>query len=201
MAKKAAAPAQEPVMMLTDLEQMKVLADPWRIRILESLAIDERTTKQVADLLGEKPTKLYHHVEALERVGLIRKTRTRQNRGTLEKYYLAVARRYEADPKLFSEIAAAGPDEDSLGQMIAQLLQRTGDELRKLAQSEAAIDIKEKGVLTFCEIQADEKEIARIRRRLDRLLKDLMKLDDPDARTGKERRYRLTIAYFPLDRP
>ena len=86
MAKKAAAPAQESVMMLTDLEQMKVLADPLRIRILESLAIDERTTKQVADLLGEKPTKLYHHVEALERVGLIRMTRTRQNRGTLEKY-------------------------------------------------------------------------------------------------------------------
>lgn len=28
----------------------------------------ERTTKQVAERLGEKPTKLYHHVEALERV-------------------------------------------------------------------------------------------------------------------------------------
>ena len=73
------------VMILTELDQIKVLADPLRIRILEELG-QERTTKQVADLIGEKPTKLYHHVEALERVGLIQLTRTRQNRGTLEKY-------------------------------------------------------------------------------------------------------------------
>jgi hypothetical protein len=35
---------------LTDLEQMKVLADPLRIRILE-LFCEERTTKQVAGIL------------------------------------------------------------------------------------------------------------------------------------------------------
>ncbi len=66
-------------MVLTELDQIKVLADPLRIRILESLS-EERTTKQVAQLIGEKPTKLYHHVDALERVGLIQQTRTRQNR-------------------------------------------------------------------------------------------------------------------------
>ena len=57
---------------LSDLDQVKVLADPLRIRILEEMCTAERTTKQVAQRLGEKPTKLYHHVEALERVGLIR---------------------------------------------------------------------------------------------------------------------------------
>ena len=198
MAKKR--PAQELVKVLTDLDQIKILADPLRVRILEELALDERTTKQVAERLGEKPTKLYHHVEAMERVGLIRMTRTRQNRGTLEKYYLAVARRYEADPLLFSKSAGRGADDDPMGDMISQLIQRTGDELRQLVQSDAAIDIKEQGALTFCEIQGDDKEIARILRRIQRLIKDLLKLDDPDARTGKERRYRLTIAFYPLDR-
>ena len=87
---------QREIYTLKDLDQVKVLADPLRIRILEAL-LEERTTKQVADLLGEKPTKLYHHVDALEKVGLIALSRTRQNRGTVEKYYLAVARTFRAD--------------------------------------------------------------------------------------------------------
>ena len=55
-----------------------MLADPLRVRIIEVLAEGERTTKQVAEEIGEKSTKLYHHVETLERVGLIRLTRTRR---------------------------------------------------------------------------------------------------------------------------
>ena len=70
---------------LPNLAQMKLLADPRRIRILELLG-EERTTKQVAEILGEPPTRLYHHVAALARVGLIRLARTRQSRGAIEKY-------------------------------------------------------------------------------------------------------------------
>ena len=46
---------QQEAYTLETLEQIKVLADPLRIRILEAFG-EERTTKQVADLLGEKPT-------------------------------------------------------------------------------------------------------------------------------------------------
>ena len=63
-------------------------------RLLEALVLEPRTTKQVAEALGEKPTKLYHHVDALEKVGLIRLIRTQRNRGTLEKYYQSVARSF-----------------------------------------------------------------------------------------------------------
>src|SRR5688572_6992339 len=90
---------------LTTLDQMKVLADPLRIRILELLG-EERTTKQVAGILGLPPTRLYHHVAALERVGLVRLARTQQRRGAVEKYYHAVARAFSADPRLFTSKAA-----------------------------------------------------------------------------------------------
>ena len=74
-------PKQDPLYILRDLEQVKVIADPLRVRILDCFASEPRTTKQVAELIDEKPTRLYHHVDALERVGLIRLTQTRQNRG------------------------------------------------------------------------------------------------------------------------
>jgi DNA-binding transcriptional ArsR family regulator len=74
----------------TELRQLRVLADPLRVRILRALAHEPRTTAQVAELLGENDTRLYHHVRALERVNLIRLVETRPKRGTTEKYYQAV---------------------------------------------------------------------------------------------------------------
>ena len=125
-------PDQADELVLTELEQVRVLADPLRLRIVEQLCQEESTTKQVAESLGEKPTKLYHHVEALEKVGLIRQTRTRRNRGTLERYYLAVARKFKADASLFSEPAAAG-DTETLRSMVSTIVETTGRELENLA--------------------------------------------------------------------
>ncbi len=83
------------------LEQVKALTDPLRQRILHALCQDALTTKQVAQQLGEKPTRLYHHVAALERAGLVQIVETRQKRGTVEKYYRAVAQKFVIDKKLF----------------------------------------------------------------------------------------------------
>ena len=80
---------------LDDLKQIRALADPLRMRILTALC-EERTDEQVAELPHEKPTRLYHHVDALERAGLVQLTRTQPKRGTIEKYYRSVARTFEA---------------------------------------------------------------------------------------------------------
>ena len=113
---------------------MKVLADPRRIRILELLGDQERTTKQVAEILGEPPTRLYHHMAALARVGLIRLARTRQNRGAQEKYYVAVARTFGADPKLFA--SPGGPQAaGAAGTVATQALDLTAEDLRRVLAS------------------------------------------------------------------
>jgi DNA-binding transcriptional ArsR family regulator len=187
---------------LSDLDQAKVLADPLRIRILEELVREERTTKQVAQRLGEKPTKLYHHVEALERVGLIRLVRTRQNRGTVEKYYLAVARQFKADSRLFSQAGAASEaaaEGDAMQAMISTVFDRTADEMRALvAATGGRKGIEEQGVLAHIEIPTDSKHARRIQARLMRLIESFAAT--PEA-SGKHeaRRYRFTLAFYPLD--
>ncbi len=92
---------------MQELDQLKALTDPLRQRILQALCQQPMTTKQVAQQLGEKPTRLYHHVAILEQAGLVRIVETRQNRGTLEKYYQAVARKFYADRNLFQLKAEA----------------------------------------------------------------------------------------------
>ena len=183
-------PKQARSITLSDLDQVRVLADPLRIRILEELCTAERTTKQVAERLGEKPTKLYHHMEALERVGLIRLSRTRQNRGTIEKYYIAVARQFRA------ELSTADDSKGNAAEaMISTMFDRTASELRGLiSQGQGEQGIEEKGVLSYLEIRTTASQGRRIQSQLTKLIESLQ---EDKSRGGK--RYRLTLAFYPLE--
>ncbi len=74
-------------------QELRALAHPLRLRLLEHFARGPRTTMQVAADMGEPPTRLYHHVNVLERAGILRLKSTRQVRGTTEKYFEVAKRR------------------------------------------------------------------------------------------------------------
>lgn len=99
-------PAKAELTRITDLRQVRAIANPLRLRMLQLFAQGPLTTKQVADRLGEKPTRLYNHARSLERAGLVRLVRTRQNRGTTERYLEAVGSRFEIDERLLAPGAA-----------------------------------------------------------------------------------------------
>ncbi len=194
-------PVAEPadVHILTTLEQIKVVADPLRLRLLEAFCAEARTTKQVADLLDEKPTRLYHHVEALAKVGLIRLCDTRPVRGTVEKYYRAVARTFRADPKIFQRADAAG-EREALADVTTTMLETMASGVRDVIRSgKHDLASGEDGVLSHVEVRASEADVQEFQGKLMALLKDLPEKNcHGDAAEG-ERRYRLSIAYFPLD--
>ena len=130
--------------------------------------------------------------------GLIRRTRTRQNRGTLEKYFLAVARRFEV-----GEALLGGGSEDALTTMIDTLLDQTRNECHRLAAGDLPLDLllEKSGLLTFAEVHADQKTIDRLTKRLRRVVDDLVAEGPPeDPDVEPERRYRVLLAYYPLDR-
>ena len=196
---------QQEAYTLRDLDQIKVLADPLRIRILEAFC-QERTTKQVADLLGEKPTKLYHHVSALERVGLIALSRTRQNRGTVEKYYLAVARTFRGDSRAFQPKADRDVGNEktvAILQMISTIFDTTTAELASLVdQGEDAMNaIEEEGIVSFLEIRTSKAKLKELRDKLNEIIQSLTAVTEGAAESedAGQGRYRLTLAYYPLD--
>ncbi len=92
-------PAEE--FIITDLETLKVLADPLRINILEYLS-KPGTVKQVAEKLDKPPTKLYYHFNLLEKHGLIQMVETRIVSGIIEKHYQMAARVYRLEKGLLS---------------------------------------------------------------------------------------------------
>ncbi len=174
---------------------MKVLANPLRIRILE-LFCEERTTKQVAGILEQPPTRLYHHVSALERVGLIRLARTQQRRGALEKYYLAVAKTFSADTRLFSSSASAQVKE-ATGGVAAQILENTAADLRALIERDEGLEaLEQEAILSYLEVRASPKELKAIRDKLMKVIKNSSRRE-PKAGAASSP-YRLTVAFFPL---
>lgn len=193
---------------VAELEQIRILADPLRLRMLEAFG-EERTTKQVAELLGEKPTRLYHHVEALERAGLIELTRTRPTRGTVEKYFLAVARTFRTDPRAFvPRSGARGEENAAIRSVIATFFDTTAAELSALADRAGHPDgtgevDEEEALVSFLEVRASKDRIEEVRARLRELVSSLA----ADDATGKgaesagdpKPAYRLTLAFYPLD--
>ena len=185
---------QDAVHVLTELEHVKVLADPLRLKILESLCEEARTTKQVAEVLGEKPTKLYHHMEALERIGVIRLERTQQKRGTLEKYYRSIARIFRAEPSLFS-----GPETATdLVDIAAGLLEESAATIRRLPPGGA------EPTVIGLRIRAGASKIAALEAKIESWLEEAQALatEEPSTPSGEDPEpdldYRLTLAFHPV---
>jgi DNA-binding transcriptional ArsR family regulator len=189
---------------ISNLEQVKALAHPLRVRIIETLASsDPMTTKQVADWLGEKPTRLYHHVDLLEKAGLIHLTHTRKNRGTTEKYYEAIARQFRAAADLFSD-ESADDQVDALRPMIHTVFDNTTSEMLRLIEMQQPGDSldDEGGMLSYIEMHLPQEQIDEVQQKLKDLLDLLQSFSDPDSTADEEglRKFRLTIAHYPLDR-
>ena len=75
-------------------ELIAILGDFRRARILEILTQQQASVKELAQMIGESPQTTHYHTKYLERVGLIRIVEKREVRGTLEKFYRAVADRF-----------------------------------------------------------------------------------------------------------
>jgi DNA-binding transcriptional ArsR family regulator len=121
--------------MIRDLGQVRALADPLRLRLLGVFSRGPHTTKQVAEILGEKPTRLYHHVEALERAGLIELKETRQKRGTVERYYQAIGTKFTVAESVLSFAPGPAGAASPVAAVVASILDTTREEIARAAQA------------------------------------------------------------------
>jgi len=176
------------------LEQVRALAHPLRLRLLELFAERARTTKQAAEALGEAPTRLYHHVAALERAGLVRLRETRRVRGAVAKYFELAPAAPRAVPMRPARTRAGRRDATALGVLLFEEARR--DLVRALAErrpEELQHLLALRGVLRLT-----AAEHGRLRRALLRLLRGVRERP-AGTRRSRRRRYSLTIALLPAD--
>jgi DNA-binding transcriptional ArsR family regulator len=93
--------------VIDDLEILKVVSDPLRVRIIELVGLANRagqlpTVKHLADQLDIPATKLYYHVKLLEKHGIIRVAQTQVVSGIIEKHYQVRAYRISIEKQLIA---------------------------------------------------------------------------------------------------
>jgi DNA-binding transcriptional ArsR family regulator len=185
------------VKRVSRLDQVRALSDPTRLRLLELFKERRLTTKQAAQILGQPPTRLYHHVNLLERLGFIRLVEERPNRGTVERYFEAVARAFAVDPALFE---GDSPRAQKARSLAANLLMTVLDRARMEAAESIATglvgpDDREAPLVVHVHLTTTEKEIQHVKTRLQRCFQQIRK--KPAPRTpGELRSYTLLMGCY-----
>lgn len=176
---------------IRDLEQVRLLADPLKLRLVQAFAESAKTTKQVAAELGESVTKLYRHVDALHDSGLLEVVEEKQKRGTIERTFRAVAQRFEADHSLFSgEAGDEGPD------AAREMLRVSEAEILSVLEN-ARDDDEEQAIIMRIRGKASPEKIAELRATLREWLDSVPSSDQPPADDAKE--IGGLIAFYEID--
>lgn len=90
------------ILVLRELEQIKSIAHPYRLEIIESFEEASATAKQIADRMEEPHAKVNYHIKALVKVGILELIEEKVKLGIVEKYYRPSARNFVIDRNILN---------------------------------------------------------------------------------------------------
>lgn len=125
------------IFYIEEMEQAIALLKPIRVEILKQME-EPTTCPELADFFEESPQKIYYHIKALEKVGLVEKTDEKRVRGVVEGYYQAKARSYWLAPQLIGKIGGEKLAQDQMSlRVLLDLAEEVHEDIGKLGhQSE-----------------------------------------------------------------
>jgi predicted ArsR family transcriptional regulator len=175
---------------ISELQQVRLLSDPLKLRLLQAFAENAGTTKQVAAELGESVTKLYRHVDALHDAGLLEIVSERQKRGAIERTFQAVAKRFEADHSLFGE--ETGEEGTSAAR---EILRSAETEILEAIATLDADDDRD-AILMRLRLKASPERIEALHQSLVEWCESVQEEEDCPGEAAEE--YGAFIAFYPL---
>ncbi|MFZ0545776.1 MAG: helix-turn-helix domain-containing protein [Candidatus Promineifilaceae bacterium] len=195
-------PKLKKVFTITDPETLKVIADPLRLQILKCFK-NPKTVKDVADALDIVQTKLYYHVNMLEKHHLIEVVDTNIVSGIIEKKYRVTAGRYSVDEALLTASEDPGGQVDTL---LSAIFDSAKDEINKSIQA-GLMDLSDdsepqKGMIIHSSYSLTDEQVEAFNEGLSALLKEFNDLSNANDTTNPDTPiYGLTFAFFPVNQP
>jgi DNA-binding MarR family transcriptional regulator len=179
--------------IVKDLETLKVLSDPLRMEILRFIAIANQkgrfaTVKEIADELEMPNTKLYYHINLLEKHGLILVGDTQVVSGIIEKQYQIVAEDISVDKHILATDEGAEDEQlDQLLETLSSILDSAYANLKKsmktmllekLVEKEGGPPARKQVNMSFSntELYLTEKQAAEMKTRLTGLVEEFDRL-------------------------
>lgn len=91
------------VHILNTLEEINIVSDPIRLKIIMSLGTTPKTAQDLSDSLGVSRSKIHYHLKILEQNGIIEVVDTELINGITQKYFLPVAKAFIPNSEIFNK--------------------------------------------------------------------------------------------------
>ena len=191
--------------LVADVETLKALSDPLRLRILETMVSRSDATwsvKELATALDVPQTRLYHHVELLLERDLIRLASQRVVSGIIESRYRVAALSFRLDRRFLSgdpELHDAGREllhsvfDSARDEVAAALHAWLSAHPEEDPQGEAADDAPDRPLLTRGLAMLSPERATEFRRRLVELMAEY----DTDATSTEAVPFGFLFALYP----
>jgi DNA-binding transcriptional ArsR family regulator len=189
---------------ISDVETLKALSDPLRLRIVEAMVtrVDEPwTVKELSTFLGVPQTRLYHHVDLLLERDLIRPVERRVVSGIIETRYRIAQLSLKLDRRLFS--AESTEQAAVMHDVLQTVFDRSREEIEDAIRS-GAIDTLEdarperKLLLSKGLVRLRASRAARLRQQLLDLLETAEREDEADEDPAERLAFGSLLALYPF---
>lgn len=183
-------------LLVEHIEVLETISKPIRLRILHQL-ITPGTVGEIAERLDVPVTRLYYHLNALERVGAVEVVETRKSGARLQRVYRAVATHFQPGPGLI----ATAHDPGRLAEAVTAVV-LDGARLDAVAGLTTMIKAlrngaaEPAGTIGRSMTSLSAANAARLAERIGELVDEMSQIDDPD---GEE--FAFSFVLFPMVAP
>jgi len=192
-------PAQ--VHIIKDLDAAKAISDPLRLQIIEVMIPAPLTVSQIAAKLGLAQSKLYYHVNTLEKYGLIQLVDTTVHGNIIEKHYWVTAFDYHLDHDLYNFNVSEPEGKENIISMALTTLDVVREDFARSIEARAfnlehGADPHPRRVINAREIgwiPDDKMEI--FQKKLNDLIHEFVEMDTPDTEQGHP--WALNVFLYP----
>lgn len=90
------------LLVIKDLEQLKSISDPFRMKLLAMMSEEAKTGQMLADELDLPRAKVHYHLSQLLKHGIITISHTAEKKSILQKFYIPSAEHIIADMNILN---------------------------------------------------------------------------------------------------
>lgn len=179
---------------IDDLKTLRLFSNPLRRQIYEAIIPRLLSAKEIGEKLGINFTKLYYHLNLMEKAGIIKVEDERIVSGITEKYYRAIAKRMQIAPNLLS--SGTDREKQSINQVLLSTLETTEKDIERSLHAQYA-ELEEDTNVIFISRQLSyltDEQANEFYEKLNSLIKEY---ESENSGNSDMQSFALMIAFYP----
>ncbi len=181
------------ILVLRELEQIKAIAHPYRLEIIDSFEEASATAKQIADRMEEPHAKVNYHIKTLVKVGILELIEEKVKLGIVEKYYRPAAKNLVIDRNVLN--TGEKNALESLEQVSFSLFESISKDFYRAAELPNASEHPKK-FLYFSDYYMTLDEMAELQDKLSEVYEEFLE-DKKDKNRPETKKYSLYSLMIP----